>query len=316
MLSKCGEQARLRYIEGIKRPPNAFLLCGTATDVAVTKDLDTKIATGDLADEDVLTDAARDSIEKNPDKNAIVLDDEDKGKSIETVLGETKDKAVRLVKAHHGNVAPTIQPWATARKFSVDLDAFLRKQARDLRNKRYHSKWAERVADQHARYLNVAAMQGMDFVGEQDIVERISESDGGAMNLVIRDTKTSKKSPAADAADSSNQLTAYSVASHVIDGQIPSAVKLDFLVDLKKETKTVTLESSRTMDDIELYLNRMTSAIATLQSGNFVPAPDTAWWCDPRYCGYYGKECRYTRTKAALVQITETTPSPPVGDRP
>ena len=59
------------------------------------------------------------------------------------------------------------------------------------------------------------------------------------LQLVIRDTKTSAKSPVpsfldgndkAGTADDSEQLTAYAVASHVVDGRLPDKMVLDYLV--------------------------------------------------------------------------------------
>lgn len=303
MLMKCGVQFEFRYILGKKRPPSSFLICGKATDGAVNMDLDHVIDHKELAQESDLLDKARDVVENYPDKEHIELEKDEIGKSVADVLGDTKDKAVRLVKAHHGNIAPKIQPYATARKFSIDLDGFLRERARFWHQEaeEQSSSRARRVLHEKARLLNVAARNGIDFVGEQDIVERFLAAGAEAEieRLTIRDTKTSKKSPNENAAHESDQLTYYSLASSVVDGKIPDAVKLDYLVDLKLSTKTMTLESKRTQDQLDTSLERLAHAVATIESGMFVPAPQQAWWCDERYCGF-ARECPYYRKTRAI----------------
>jgi hypothetical protein len=319
MLSKCGEQFRFRYLEGLKRPPNAFLICGTATDKAVGTDLNNKIETGELAQEDVLCDLARDAVETYPDKEEIELDDDESGKSVQDIIGETKDKAVRLVKAHHGEIAPQIRPVATNKKFSINVDSFLRAKAKEFRAKALTvSDSLAKVLRTQARHLNVAAREGLDFVGEFDIVEQfIDEQDkvfiegGEVFNprqiSVIRDTKTSKKSPNQEMADTSHQLSAYSVAHHVLYGAVPHAVKLDYLVDLKSGPKTMTLSSTRDGDDVQKYLNRMVNGVIQIQSGIFMPAPNAAWWCAEKWCAYHSQcdfvKHRVTSVPSKLVQI-------------
>lgn len=310
MLSKCGIQFQFRYHQGLKRKPNAFLICGSATDKAVGTDLDHKIETGELAKESDLFDVARDTVETYPDKESIELDEDETGKSVADILGETKDKAVRLVKAHHAEVAPVIKPYATAKKFSINLDEFLRSRARELRAQMEgSSRTMARIFDLQARYLNVAARDGLDFVGEFDIVEKWTENETLDMS-VIRDTKTSKKSPNQDVAETSHQLSAYSVAHHVLYGRVPEAVKLDYLVDLKGGVKTMTVTSHRDEDDAKKYLNRLVAGVIQMQSGNFVPAPDVAWYCHPKWCAYHS-QCDYVKHRETsipqLVKIKTST---------
>jgi hypothetical protein len=310
MLAKCGLQFEFRHILGIRRPPSAFLICGKATDRGVTVDLDHKIQTGELEKESVILDVVRDAVETDPEKDSIQLDEDEKGKSIEQVIGLTKDKAVRLVKAHHGEVAPVIRPAQVARKFAINMDRFLRGRARDFREQAVEQKdrHAVRVLEQQARYLNVAARDGFDFVGEMDIVEKFQEKPLLPEQLVIRDTKTSAKSPSAEVADESHQLSAYAMASQVLDQRMPDAVKLDYLVDLKAGVKTMTVSSTRDADHLNAYLNRIVNAVSVIQSGMFTPAPNVAWWCSAKWCAYHSM-CPHVVHKETslptLVQITK-----------
>jgi|SRR5579871_1101616 len=289
MLSKCGIQFENVVILHKRRRPKTFLICGTATDEAVGVDLNHKIDTGNLENESVILDVARDSAQK-ASYDDIEPEDDERGKSAAQLRDLVTDKAVRLAKGHHGGIAPHIEPFKVARKFSINLDKFLRSRAKFLHAQAEMEilSHARKVLHTQAAHMNAAAREGMDFVGEQDIVESIGE------RLVIRDTKTSKRTPDVSVAHESSQLSAYTMASYVLDGKLPEAVKLDYLVDLKGGVKPVTLESTRNLDDVDNYLNRLAQSVATIRSGMFVPAPDVAWYCDKRYCGFWDT-CPFAR---------------------
>jgi hypothetical protein len=169
------------------------------------------------------------------------------------------------------------------------MDAWLRARAKEIHAaaETMEVKGFAKIAHQQAAYLNAAARDGFDFVGEQDIVEHHVDDFLREDVLVIRDVKTSKKSPSEDAAEKSNQLTAYAIASQVLDGKLPDAMKLDYLVDLKKSTKTMTLTTTRDDQQAKSYLNRIVNGIAAIRSGIFVPASDLSWWCSEKMCGYW-----------------------------
>lgn len=122
----------------------------------------------------------------------------------------------------------------------------------------------------------------LELVGTADVRE-----DGR-----IRDTKTSAKSPTADAADKSLQLTAYAMAATVIEGRTPE-VSLDYLVDLKTP-KTVVLSSTRTDSDFAALLNRVAVIDDAITAGIFPPADPDSWMCSKRFCGFWST-CRYVR---------------------
>jgi hypothetical protein len=313
MANDCGQRFLFRYILGVKSPPSAFLLVGKSTDESVTQDLDHKIETGDLLPrEDVLAISAA-KFEAEQENEPIELDQEEKkdGKSLDQVLGEAKDKAVCLSGLHHDEAAPHIQAVRTRRKFSVDMDAFLRLKAKELHaaGELAPDKYASKLLHGQAQSLNAAARDGVDFVGEQDIQEKIGDL------LVIRDTKTSAKSPTpsfldgndkAGTADDSEQLTAYAVASHVVDGKLPDRMVLDFLVRTnaaKPTVKYVPTATTRSMDDVQVFLNRFTNLIHAMKTGVFVPANQSWWGCSARWCGFFDI-CPYSK-KPKLVQITK-----------
>jgi len=125
-----------------------------------------------------------------------------------------------------------------------------------------------------------------DITGTRDL----DETDG-----TIRDLKTSKRSPPKTAADTTDQGTLYSMSAWVVD-QTPPPVRfaLDTIVDLKTETKVVTQESTRDLDDFQVMANRIENAERIIRTGAFTPARQTDWWCSLTYCAY-ARMCPYFR---------------------
>lgn len=138
----------------------------------------------------------------------------------------------------------------------------------------------------------------LDLAGTIDIQE------GSAF---VRDTKTSAKSPNADAAERSDQLTMYALGVHVIDGAPPLHVALDTLVDRKRGAELRTLTSTRTMEDFAPLLARVENAVEVREKGAYTPARRDDWWCSPKWCGYFST-CRYVRNpKSVAVPATKET---------
>jgi hypothetical protein len=102
----------------------------------------------------------------------------------------------------------------------------------------------------------------------------------------VRDTKTSAKSPVAGAADQSLQLTTYGLAARVLDGKAPTALGLDFLVDSKSGAKSVTQQTSRSVEDYRSLLRRVERYLEVVEKGAFQPTNPDNWWCSTRFCGY------------------------------
>jgi len=114
----------------------------------------------------------------------------------------------------------------------------------------------------------------------------------------IRDTKTKGKSPVADEAEKSDQLTMYAMAINVLDGKIPDHVYLDFLI--KNKTPIVkTLSSVRTEKDFKPLLARIENAIQAIDKGIFVPINSDNWLCSQKFCGYF-RTCSYSRKPVTI----------------
>jgi hypothetical protein len=315
MMSECGQRFFYRYVLGIKRPPSAFLLVGSSTDESVTKNLDNKIETGELLPRnDVLgiAEAKFDALQK-ADPIELDADEKKEGLSVEQVLGDAKDKTVALAGLHNDEAAPKIQPKRTQRKFSINMDTFLRQRAKELHEA------AETVQDGYtakrlhaqARAMNATARVGLDFAGEQDIVEQDGET------LIVRDTKTSGKSPTKSLmdgssqpgiADDSDQLTGYALASHVIDGKLPDFMVLDYLVrtPARHDLKYIPTKTTRDMNDVQVFLNRFANAVQAYKTGVFVPAKADWWGCSEKWCAYWDR-CPYAK-RPKLFQIKTEVP--------
>ena len=319
MLTDCGQRFFYRYILGIKRPPSAFMLVGTSTHRSVTRNLDNKIETGDLLKRDEAIGAAEEKFDAEQKLTPIELEADDKreGLSLDTVLAEARDKSVSLAGLHYDQAAPTINAKRTERKFSINMDSFLRERARDLHTaaSSLDDKYMAKRLHSQAKAMNSAARTGIDFAGEQDILEE--RVDDQFIKLIVRDTKTSGKSPSksfmdgsatAGIADDSDQLTGYALASQVIDGKLPDLMVLDYLVrtPARHDLKYVPTKTVRTMDDVQVFLNRFANAVQAYRTGIFVPAKADWWGCSEKWCAYWSM-CPYAK-RPTLIQIQTEVP--------
>lgn len=317
MLSECGKRFEFRYILGIRRPPASFMHIGTAVDISVATNLQNKIDTDELMPRPDAVDLASATFDNVESRMPFELDPDEKrqGKSKDAVLGEAKDKTVALAGLHYDKAAPELVPTRVQRKFSISMDKWLRERAKQLHASAEDpslDRYAAKILDSEARALNAAARQGMDCAGEQDIVE--AHVNG---QLVIRDTKTSGKSPTKSLmdgntqpgiADDSDQLTMYAMASKVFDNKLPDLMVLDYLVytPARHDTKYVPTKTTRNLDDINVFLNRFANAVHAYKRGIFVPAKADWWGCSEKYCGYWDM-CPYAK-RPKLIQITKEAP--------
>jgi len=320
-MADCQMRWKFRYVDNIKRPPNAYLLVGSATDESATKNLQNKIDTQELLPRQDAIGIAEAKFDADKDKEPIELDVDEKreGRNLADVLGEARDKTMNLAGLHYDKAAPIIRPSVVRRRFSIDMDAFLRQRAKALHNQ------ADQVTDNgtakllhnQASKLNAAAREGMDFAGEMDIVEQWAVGQEQTY-LSIRDTKTASKSPtkgyldghdSPGIADDSNQLDGYAVATKVLDGKLPDMMTLDFLIQTpaRRDLNYVPRKTTRTMDDVNVFLNRFANAVQAIRTGMFVPTNPTDWRCSQRWCGYFDI-CEFAK-RPKLIQITKEIPS-------
>jgi len=119
---------------------------------------------------------------------------------------------------------------------------------------------------------------------------------------VMRDTKTSGKSYAADAAANSVQKDFYAMMAQKHGFKIDK-FKLDVLVGTGKKYQYQQVESP-TPTDHEPLLRRIDAAVRVFESGAFMPADPTDWCCNPKWCGYW-QICPYGERRRKQFAISE-----------
>jgi hypothetical protein len=118
---------------------------------------------------------------------------------------------------------------------------------------------------------------------------------------VLRDTKTTGKSYAADAAANSVQKDFYSLMAEK-HGMKVHTFTLDVLVNSGKKSSYQEV-SSQTPTDHEPLLRRIDSAVRVFDSGAFMPADPTDWCCNPKWCGYWSR-CPYGERRRKQFSVT------------
>jgi hypothetical protein len=93
----------------------------------------------------------------------------------------------------------------------------------------------------------------------------------------------------------------YALLRRLEAGKLPDALALDHVVRTPGGKKTppnnyVTRQyTTRDTDDIRMLYHRINVAVQAAEAGLFLPASESAWWCSPKWCSFYGKECKFTR---------------------
>lgn len=112
-------------------------------------------------------------------------------------------------------------------------------------------------------------------------------------NGIIRDYKTSAKSPSAKVIDETIQLPTYALAYRDMFGEKETAVGLDYAVNLKKEKKVMRLETEGPIDDsrIERVKQTFVGVAQSISAGIFYPNEES------NACGYcsFKQICKKTK---------------------
>lgn len=120
--------------------------------------------------------------------------------------------------------------------------------------------------------------------GPRDLLGIIDLADD--RNRVV-DFKTAGRKKSQSDADDSVQLSVYAAAFQGRTGKPPAEVRLDCVVQTKTKTTRDVVVSQRTEADFVALANRINATSAAIQSGIFPPTTPGAWWCGPRFCGYF-----------------------------
>jgi PD-(D/E)XK nuclease superfamily len=261
-LERCGEMFRRRYIEREFIPPAPRMLRGTVVHRVAAETMLRKLEKDEPA---VTVEEARDlaatDFEQRWAGGVSLQDVESRELGPVRAKAESKDFAVDLSAFYVDGVAPGIEPVAVERRIVVrpkDSDLVLH--------------------------------------GTVDLVERIPDPDPEKVREAIRDTKTSEKTPRADAAERSQQLTMYAMIRGAETGQLPERMTLDYLVRTpqRHERKHVPLVTTRDGADVSALVNRINTAVEAVKRGVFMPTAPDSWWCSKEWCDYHST-CVYVR---------------------
>lgn len=164
--------------------------------------------------------------------------------------GEVKDKGYELVRLYHKEVAPNIQPVMVEEPIQFTIN-------------------------------------GQPYSGQIDVAERKPIAVGGwgplEERLVIRDTKTTGRTPAEDAY--LLNMTGYAIAQRQATGEVEADTVLDYLVATKEpKYKEIRMGGPITDDQISEFAYIVGSVAASINAGRFVPNGIVSGACG--WCGY------------------------------
>lgn len=261
-LQGCGERYRRKVIEREPEPPTPSMVRGTVVHRVAKVALRRKIGRGNdaLPTDEEARDLAATWFETEwakQDVRLVLDDDEDGAAALAQAKAETKDDAVALAAWHLKRVAPLLRPIYVERKIIV------KPKDSDL------------------------TIHGTLDVGTRDPVGRHED---------IRDLKTGKKAPGRDIANNSQQLTIYGLIRWAETGKLVEGLKLDHVwrTPTHKDLKYIEQATTRDALDFEAVVARINTAAEAVKRGVFVPASADAWYCAPKWCGYFSS-CPYVR---------------------
>ncbi len=247
MARRCGEQYRLRYVEGLTMPPaGSMLMGGGVHSGAAARHVERMEHDREMPRRDVI-DVAVTAYDERLDDEGIELrgDEETRGKN--AVVGDYRDQTATLAGAFSDLVAPQVMhPVAVEEKIELDVE-----------------------------------MLGIKFVGVLDVAQEYGNV------TTLEDLKCGSKLHGQDAVDGSDQLTFYAMGWQTTRGRLPDAVGLRSLRELKRGPTQTLVIGHRTDDHVVKLLRIISATVRAISAGSFVPAPPGAWWCSKRWCGYW-----------------------------
>lgn len=125
---------------------------------------------------------------------------------------------------------------------------------------------------------------GYELAGVIDFTER-----GG----VIGDTKTSRTAYDPGAARRALQPALYDLAYEALRGRPSAGFRYDVLIKSgagKSPARRVQQVSAKLgQDDRHWFFETATHVHRAIRAGVAMPAPEGAWYCSPRWCGYWSR---------------------------
>lgn len=122
MFLRCGEQYRRRYIENEIIPPTIALIKGKSVHKSIEINGKQKIETHeDLQKQDIIDIAISDYEQNTINQELLLIDDEEKCRGKDIIIGENKDSVVSLASLYADEISPSIQPVSVEEKITIDI---------------------------------------------------------------------------------------------------------------------------------------------------------------------------------------------------
>jgi hypothetical protein len=240
---RCGQQWYFAYVAGVKSPPSLRAIRGIAAHAAVEVDMRQKMSTRVDLPVTDMLDAYDESWNEESRNGYSITGDE--------LPGVVKDKGYELVELYHREVAPTIQPVLVEEPIQF-------------------------------------AINGQPYSGQIDIATEVEFEDPDLWGpperrLVIRDTKTTGRTPQEDAY--LLNMTGYAIAQRQATGRMEADTVLDYLI-ATKEPKYKEIRMGGPVTDLQIsqFAGIVGNVSAAIGAGNFVPNGLTSGACG--WCGY------------------------------
>jgi hypothetical protein len=258
---RCGEAYRRKYVEHDHTPATTPQIRGGAVHRAIGTGLIEQQRAQAPAPLELYEDVAASQVDLARRAGAT-LTKEELSIGVAKVFGVLKDHAVAYAGGYATGIAAQITPLAVERTVTI----------------------TGIIPDVHLK-------------GTIDLVDA---TPGESVGETIRDVKTSERTPPDHVADTSDQLTMYSLFRQAEKPhRDPRPVSLDYLIRRKNgEIEAKRLNSVRGPADYAVLTRRIQAASRGLRAGTFLPSnPATDWWCSEKFCPYWST-CLYVNPRA------------------
>ena len=279
----CPHQHYLAYVEKLRRPPSGAMKLGIHYHDVVGGNYKQKARTTTDLPLDEQTDRFRQIWKDDAELSDTVFDE-----------GETADQlkevGTGLVAAHHTIIAPKVMP-ASEQAVEEPLRQLIVKpigeRAKVMNldgNWRESGQQGERIFEE----IQNRHPQGLEYAYMLDSIVDVTDSDG-----VIRENKTAARVMNQMDADKLVDLTQYAIAKRIQTGKAETGLAVDQAIKTKKP-QAVTVRTKRSPEQIRAHLDHI-GHISRMLDAHAYPPNTSSWLCNPKYCGYFGKACIFTR---------------------
>lgn len=123
-LYRCGYKFSRVVLEGEREPATIPLVMGLSTHATVAKNLTNVIEKGSLFTKEAMQDYAKDDFMKEWNEASIVLNELEIEQGLDKTKDYAQDATIRLVTAHHYELAPQIKPKQVERKWVLVANGY------------------------------------------------------------------------------------------------------------------------------------------------------------------------------------------------